>query len=78
VNSLEWGNIAFDAPKRMKIAEAKSIELLLSPKKSIQELQSSLNSSEKNDSARIRISNRMVANLSGTGFKIEAIYFVRE
>jgi len=73
VSNLEWGNIAFDAPKKIKFEEPKIIELILSPTKSVQELQSSLKSHEQSESARIQISNRMEANLSGSGFKIEAL-----
>lgn len=73
VSNLEWGNIAFDTPKKMKFEEPKTIELLLSPTKSVQELQSSLKSREQTESARIQISNRMEADLSGLGFKIEAL-----
>jgi hypothetical protein len=78
VNNLEWGNIAFDTPKKMNFKESKIIELLLSPTKSAQELQSSLKfhrqeKSEQTESARIEISNRMEAELSGLGFKIEAL-----
>jgi len=57
----------------MKFEEPKIIELLLSPTKSVQELQSSLKSHEQTESARIQISNRMEADLSGLGFKIEAL-----
>ena len=73
VNNLEWGNIAFDTPKKMKFEEPKIIKLLLSPTKSVQELQSSLKSHEQIESARIQISNRMQAKLSGLGFKIEVL-----
>lgn len=70
LSNLEWGNIAFDTPKKMKFEEPKTIELLLSPTKSVQELQSSLKSHEQTESARIQISNLMEADLSGLGFKI--------
>lgn len=73
VTNLEWGNIAFDTPKKMQFEEPKTIELLLSSTKSVQELQSSLKSHEQIESARIQISNRMEADLSGLGFKIEAL-----
>ncbi|MCG5062226.1 MAG: hypothetical protein KA714_30730 [Limnoraphis sp. WC205] len=73
VNSLEWGNIAFNTPQKIRLEEPTIIELILSPTQSIEELQSSLESQEKIESAEIRISNRMEANLSGTGFKIEAL-----
>jgi len=73
VTNLEWGNIAFDTPKKMQFEEPKIIELLLSSTKSVQELESSLKSQEQIESARIQISNRMEADLSGQGFKIEAL-----
>ena len=73
VSQLEWGNIVFDTPKKMTFKEPKIIELVLSPTKSVQELQSSLKSHEQFESERIRISNRMEANLSGLGFKIETL-----
>ncbi len=73
VNNLEWGNIAFNTPQKIRLEEPKIIELVLSPTQSIEELQSSLESQGQIESAEIRISNRMVAHLSGTGFKIEAL-----
>ena len=73
VSNLEWGSIAFNTPKKMKVEEPKIIELLLSSTKSTQELQSSLKSHEQTESVRIQISNRMEADLSGLGFKIEAL-----
>ena len=73
VNTLEWGNIAFNTPQKIRLKEPTIIELVLSPTQSIEELQSSLEFQEKVESAEIRISNRMEANLSGTGFKIEAL-----
>jgi hypothetical protein len=73
VSRLEWGNIAFDTPKIIKFEQSKVIELILSPTKSLKELQSSLKSSEQTESAQVQISNRMQADLSGLGFKIEAL-----
>lgn len=73
VNDLEWGNIAFNTPQKVRLEEPTIIELVLSTTQSIEELQSSLEYQEKFESAEIRISNRMEANLSGTGFKIEAL-----
>ncbi|MEA5522896.1 hypothetical protein [Limnoraphis robusta] len=73
VKKLEWGNIAFNTPQKIKLNEPTIIELVLSPTQSIEELQSSLESQEQVESAEIRISNQMEARLSGTGFKIEAL-----
>ncbi len=83
LKSLEWGNIAFNAPEEMNIEETKTIELVLSETKSIQELQSSLKSSMRRESpndkiadniesAKIKISGDMEATLVGTEFKIES------
>ncbi len=73
VNNLEWGNIAFNTPQKIRLEEPTTIELVLSPTHSIEELQSSLESQGEIESAEIRISNQMAANLVGTGFKIEAL-----
>jgi hypothetical protein len=73
LKSLEWGNIVFNAPKKMQLKEPNTIELLLSLTQSVQELQGELNRQGELESARVRISNRMEARLSGQGFKIEAL-----
>jgi hypothetical protein len=73
VRKLEWGSIAFNAPPAMKYHEAQSIELLLSPTLSADELQTQLEEKTGADSARVKISNRMEAKLRGTGFSIEGL-----
>jgi hypothetical protein len=73
VKNLEWGNIAFDTPKKLKYGETKVVELLLSPNKSLYELRSLMKNHEQAELARIQVSNRMRADLSGQGFKIEAL-----
>lgn len=72
-NKLQWGSIAFDTPHKLALGESATIELLLSPTKSTQELQSKMKVAENTSKARIRISNRMEAMLKGQGFKIEAL-----
>lgn len=72
-NQLQWGSIAFDTPRKLTLGEPVVIELLLSPTKSLQELESMLKSPERTEKARIKISNRMEAMLKGQGFKIEAL-----
>jgi hypothetical protein len=57
----------------MQFEEPDVVELLLSPTKSIQQLQSELNRQEETESAKVQISNRMKANLSGQGFKVQAL-----
>ena len=73
VKNLEWGNIAFDTPKKLKYGESKVVKLLLSPNKSRYGLWSLMKNHEQAELARIQVSNRMEADLSGQGFKIEAL-----
>jgi hypothetical protein len=75
VKKLEWGNIVFNAPEKMKFDEPKIVELLLSPTKSTQEIQSELRSlgDVEIEFARVQISNRMQASLTGENFKVEAL-----
>ena len=73
VKNLEWGNIAFDTPKKLKYGESKVVRLLLSPNKSRYELWSLMKNHAQAELARIQVSNRMEADLSGQGFKIEAL-----
>lgn len=70
---LEQGNIVFDVPQSMEIDKSKIINLLLSPTKSIKELQLELESEEEIESATVKITNDMEAKLSGKGFTVETL-----
>ncbi len=70
---LDWGNIAFNAPSTMKYKQPQLVELLLSPSLSIAQLQEQLDQIQDAESARVRISNRMEAQLTGRGFTIQAL-----
>lgn len=70
VKALQWGNIAFYAPALIQLEDSEIVELLISPRKSIQQLQLELNFKEGIEAARVKLSNRMKANLSGSGFNI--------
>jgi hypothetical protein len=72
VRQLDWGNIAFNAPASMTYAQPQTVELLLSPSLSIADLQAQLQQKVGAESARVQISNRMEAQLTGSGFAIEA------
>lgn len=72
VKELEWGNIVFNAPTSMRFKEKETIELLLSHSVSIKELKTQLEKALGIESASVKISNRMEARLSGTGFQVEA------
>ncbi len=82
VKNLEWGTIAFYTPEKMKLAETKIIQLILSPIKSKEELQEELTielslfedtTKIKVESEEIKITNEMEANISGIGFSVEPI-----
>jgi hypothetical protein len=73
VRELDWGNIAYDPPPRMKLGEPATVELLLSPSASIAELQAQLDEARNPEGATVQVSNRMEAQLSGLGFSIEAL-----
>jgi len=72
LEQLNWGNIAFNAPSTMRYRQPRLVELLLSPSLSISQLQAQLEEKVGAESARVRISNRMEAQLTGSGFAIEA------
>lgn len=73
--SMNWANIAFNAPEKIRLNDSAQIHLLLSLQKSMDELRAEINAAGKREGARIRVSNRMEAHLSsqeGT-FKILSI-----
>ncbi|MPY88574.1 MAG: hypothetical protein GEU99_11675 [Luteitalea sp.] len=69
---LDWGNITFNAPSAMRYQQPETVELLLSPSLPIAQLQSQLEQQAGAESAKVKISNRMEATLTGTGFAIQA------
>lgn len=56
----------------MRYAQPQLVELLLSPSLSVADLQAQLRQQVGAESARAQISNRMEAQLTGSGFGIEA------
>ena len=71
VEGLEWGTIKFDPPTSMRFKETETIELLFSRSAvSIQKLQTQLEKAPGIESLGLKLSNRMEAWLSGTGFQI--------
>jgi len=62
---MNWGNIVFNTPRTMRLNEDQLIELIMAQKLSTAELQHQLSSQQDIDSARVKISNRMQATLSG-------------
>jgi hypothetical protein len=73
LRSLELANVAFNAPTTLWVRETAIIQLVLSMRHSIEDLQRTITAPGEKEGARVRISNEMEARLSGSGFKIEAI-----
>lgn len=73
IQRMDWGNIAFNAPAKMKLDSPSNIQLVLSPSHSIDELKKLIVAEGEKEGTRIRITDRMEARLSGTDFQISAI-----
>lgn len=67
------GSIAFNTPDSMELNESSTIQLLLNPFKSVEELENMINKSAKVKIYQIKISHTMQARLTGNGFQITAI-----
>lgn len=70
LEKLEFGNIAFNVPRLINIDDATTIHLLLGLATPINELKKLIDAAGEKESARIQISNRMAAHLSGPSFNI--------
>ena len=70
---LEVANIAFNAPKSLRLHESTEIHLLLSMKESIEQLQSRITAAGEKEGAKVRISNQVSARLEGPGFTITKV-----
>lgn len=68
---MPLGNILYNVPGSMALEESYEIKLLLSPSKSLDELQKELPG--KTEGAQIRIANKMEARLTGQDFTITAV-----
>jgi hypothetical protein len=63
--SMNWANIAFNAPQKISLKDRVQIQLLLSLRKSIDELRREIVAAGKREGATIQVTNRMEARLSG-------------
>jgi hypothetical protein len=75
---LKWGSVAFNAPAKMILQHEQTVSLAVSPKLSTAELTETLlkelsSTNVDGASARIKISDRMRAELIGPGFTITPI-----
>lgn len=70
------GDVAFNVPETVKLDAAETVELVLSPKQTGEELKEEVRSrgrAGRIESHRIKISKRMQAVLTGDGFKVTHI-----
>lgn len=73
IDEMEIGNIAFNAPQTMNLAETEVIQLLLGVDTPINELKDRIEEAGAKEGAQIRVSDRMEARLSGRSFSIAAV-----
>ena len=70
---MNWGSIAFNVHDAMSFEEMRSIELVLSPSKSIEEVAGIPQEPGRIETARIQFSNVMEASLTGAGFEVTKV-----
>jgi len=70
---MDFGNIAFNSPDRMKLNSPSAIQLVVSPTETIERLKESIVAEGHKHGEQIRISDTMEARLTGTAFQIGAI-----
>jgi hypothetical protein len=73
LESMQLGNIAFNAPTSMNLNESTVIKLLLAVKTPIEELKQLVEEKGEKVGAKIKVSSRMEARLSGSNFEIVAM-----
>jgi hypothetical protein len=70
---LPLANIAFNAPKTLRVDDTAVIQLLLSGGQSVDELQRQITELGETEGATIKVSDVMEARLTGLGFDIQPI-----
>lgn len=73
LDKLEIANIAFNAPQKMNAEESTMIQLFLGISKSSEELSKEITAPGTKESASIRVSKYMEAQLTGANFSITAV-----
>jgi hypothetical protein len=73
LEKLEFGNLAFNAPKSMNLHDTALIQLFLGLDRQIDELKQMIKSEGEKEGASIRVCDRMEARRSGSTFAITAI-----
>ena len=70
---MSSANIAFNSPQTLNLDDTAEIQLLLSLKKSVEELRREITSPGPTEGAVVKVANRMQARLTGSDFQITAI-----
>jgi hypothetical protein len=73
IKKMEQANIAFNAPPSMRLNETAVIHLVLGFEKEIDELKQMIQGEGEREGARIRVTYRMKASLTGSNFSINKI-----
>ncbi|MEA3274987.1 MAG: hypothetical protein U9Q81_06800 [Pseudomonadota bacterium] len=73
LREMTYGNIAFNAPSPMNLQDTEVIQLALSARETIDELKSEIIEKGEKIGAKVRISDRMEARLTGQNFQLTAI-----
>jgi hypothetical protein len=73
LDKMQFGNIAFNVPSAMNLRDTASIQLMLSLITPTEELKKMIEAEGLKEGARIRVSDRMEARLSGPNFSITAV-----
>jgi len=73
LEQMQFGNVAFNVPTNMNLYDTASVQLLLSLETPSEELEKMIEAEGLIEGARIQVSNRMEARLSGADFSITAV-----
>jgi hypothetical protein len=71
LRDLPLGSVAFNTPRSLATGQTAEIHLLVSVRRSIGELKAAITEAGLKEGARVRLSDQMVADLTGLGFQIE-------
>jgi hypothetical protein len=72
VKALPFAHVAFNVPESLHLRNVTEIELVLSPTRSVRQLQKSVSAVGRKEGATIKVAPLMEAHLTGLGFKIES------
>lgn len=73
LSRMDTANAVFNAPDSMQYQHTRIIELVLSPSVTVADLRRELSDRADIDTATVLVSNRMKAELKGSGFRIDPL-----